>query len=441
MKNIEIANTGNVKTLLSVPWDTLDAISGGNKQNKVSNEQDAFSKVPIIYRAVGLRCNALVNVPLYVHNLSDNPIDAYPFEESIPLNELLWKMEASYLLAGAVYVLQIANDEGLKSGLQVINPFTMRVKKENGELKFWQEVDGNRYPTDNGYWTEEEMIYLRAYNPSDDIGAGISACAVSLVDAQLSSYLTKYSAQYFEGGGIPITMLSMPNGIQQAERERVESWFKQKIAGIKNAVARVLALSGDTKVTMLTQEFQSLAIDQLDAHVVNNVAYSFDIPKTVLTADSANFATAQTEYKSFISDTIAPRCKFYEAKLNKFLKDFQCKIVFKIQELSIMQENEVERSGALKNLVDSGMPINMALAVLGYDIPETIDEVIQEKPEEPSPPLESKSIPISGEIKSNIIPIGKEVVGSFLRVRNKLTGKDGRVLVKDYDPQKYERAE
>ena len=359
-----------MKAALVVPWATLDALEFGSK-NKIGNECDAYSQVPIIYRAVRLRSNALVSVPLKVLGANGTELESYPFEKQLPLKDLIWKIETSLLLAGAAYVLELANEAGLKAGLQVINPFTMKVKKVNGQLLFWQEVDGTRYPS-QGYWTEDELFYMREFNPNDDIGAGVSPTSVALMNAKLSNYLTRYSAQFFEGGGLPITMISLPAGIQAGERETVENWFKEKISALRNKISRVIAVSGETKINNLSQTFENLVIEKLDAHVIENVAYAFDIPKTVLTADSANFATANVEYKSFISDTIQARCKFFESTLNKWLINYGFKLEFDIQEMSVMQEDEVNRSGALKNLVDSGVPLSMAMQILGYDLPDAM---------------------------------------------------------------------
>ena len=127
----KILNINGMKAALVVPWATLDALEFGSK-NKIGNECDAYSQVPIIYRAVRLRSNALVSVPLKVLGANGTELESYPFEKQLPLKDLIWKIETSLLLAGAAYVLELANEAGLKAGLQVINPFTMKVKKVNG---------------------------------------------------------------------------------------------------------------------------------------------------------------------------------------------------------------------------------------------------------------------------------------------------------------------
>jgi hypothetical protein len=59
------------------------------------------------------------------------------------------------------------------------------------------------------------------------------------------------------------------------------------------------------------------------------------------------------------------------------------RLQFKPDSLSIMQEDEEQRANSLKTLVDAGMSLEMALDILGYDLPEGI-ELREPKPEPPA---------------------------------------------------------
>jgi len=372
-----------VKTIISIPW-TVDQLQyGQNKSEKVKSEDDAFAKVPLVFRAVNVRCNTLSRVPYKLFNLNDKEVEAYPYEQQLPFQELLWKCEAALLLRGATFVVRLADAGGTEIGLQWLNPFTMRVKpiRDTTRIGFQQYVNGNTYPKNEPYyWTEDEMFYLRQFSASDDIGFGTAAASVSLGSARLQHYLTFFASQFFENGAMPVTMLSLPENTQTAERERTENFFRKAIQGVRNAF-KVFAFSGDIKAEILTPKFSELNIPGLKEHAIDDVAWAFDIPKTILTADSANYATAEQEMESFLKNTIVPRCTFFAHQFNtKLLIDYGMKIKFFPQELPEMQEDEAKRSVAFRNYVLSGMRPQIAGAVLGIDIPEEYQEEWKQKP-------------------------------------------------------------
>jgi HK97 family phage portal protein len=286
----------------------------------------------------------------------------------------------------------------------VLNPFTVKMDVRGGRLLFWQEVDGERFPKNKEYWTEDEIVYLRDYSPTDDVGAGVAACAVAMGGASLRHYLTKFGTQFFEHGAMPVTMVSMPVGTQATERERVENFFKRTIQGIRNAF-RVIGVSGETKVTMLTPQLDTLAMPDVDARAIDDVAWAFDIPVSLLKGSSANYAEKDADMKSFVSDTISPRTKFYESGFRSFLGEYGQRLEFDIQSLPIMQEDEASRSGALKNLTDAGVPLRAALLMLGYDLSDDVqaelDKPKEEKPEEPVAP----QLPPEEPVKSTPVEV------------------------------------
>ena len=59
-----------------------------------------YKRVPILYRAVQLRCDALSSLPIKIYKGEENVVD-WPYPTR--LGELIWKWEASCLLSGAAF--------------------------------------------------------------------------------------------------------------------------------------------------------------------------------------------------------------------------------------------------------------------------------------------------------------------------------------------------
>jgi HK97 family phage portal protein len=352
-------------------WLMDEMVNGSQKKSTVQDEHESYDKVPIIYRAVRLRCNALTRVPVYVYpGDSEEPLDEaeYPFQGSLPINKHLWLAEASLLLKGASFTLILKNAMEQSTGeLQFLNPFTMSVILDRaGEIsRFEQGKDGGQKQT----WPVDDILYWQEYDPTDSKTGSTSAAGVSLGSAQMRHYLGRFSSEFFEKGAMPVMIVGLPTGTQQAERERVESFFKKTLQGIKNAF-RIVAVSGEVKPTILTPAMNTLAVPDLSAYTREDIAYAFDIPETVLSSKAASYATASSDYRSFLEQTIVPRCWYYEEAFNKYLKEQGYRIEFAPDEMSEMQEDENQRATAFKTYVDGGMTPELASEILGIDVPE-----------------------------------------------------------------------
>jgi hypothetical protein len=100
------------------------------------------------------------------------------------------------------------------------------------------------------------------------------------------------------------------------------------------------------------------------------VALAFEIPQTML-EDAANFATAKEHRLSFYEETIKPRANMIADVINQqLLAKEGLKMAFDFEELSIFQEDEADRAASLKQLTDAGVPLKLAMDILGYELDE-----------------------------------------------------------------------
>ncbi len=337
--------------------------------DKVTSTSSAFERVPLLFRAVRLRCNSLVRVPIHVYR---GPVECdWPFDQ--PLKTLVWKTEASLLLAGAAYWLRLRNDYGFLKGAQWLNPFSVRVTYAGGERRFEQRMGSDRYPRDREFWTDQDLLFWQEFNPTDDLGPGISPAGVALGDAQLLSSLARFAAVFFESGAMPVTIVGLPPGTGDSDRDRVESFFKRLMTGVRNAW-RVLGVRGEIKPTILTPPLDHLAIPELRHQAIDAVAWAFDIPRTMFMEDVANRATAESYFQTYVTQTIVPRAQLFEEQLNTFLKGTGYSVRFRPEEMAEIQAQQSERARAFAAYVHGGMTPPLAAAVLGIDIPREFEE-------------------------------------------------------------------
>jgi HK97 family phage portal protein len=355
----------SIKAITHIPGWTENLERG----DKVRGESAAYSMVPLIYRAIKLRCDALSSTPIGIYR-GDEEIAGWPFEGDF--KDLIWKTEASLLLAGAAYWFKASNRIAIKD-IKWINPYSITVDYD-GEFRFTQSTGLGV----NGPYGLDKIVYFREWDPTQDTHPGISASKVALGDAQLLNYVTRFAYHFFEGGAMPITVLGMEN-VSETEALRVEGIFKKLMTGVSKAF-RVLGVRADAiEIKPLTPELDTLALPELYKQAKQNVGAAFGVPVSMLEEPSANRATADTHRLSFWSDAVRPEGERLAHQINKqVLEPVGLELRFKFDELDIFQEDEEQRSSSLLNLVNARIPADIAAEVLGFDFtPEQLARIAE----------------------------------------------------------------
>jgi HK97 family phage portal protein len=359
---------------------------------RIVTTADAYSVSPLLYRATNLRADALSSIP---YRLTYNDVEQeWPFVQSFA--QLLKDIERSLCLTGGAYLYKIYKGKRLV-GFVPLNPTTMNVSLmtdkatlENPLLgaSFVQTINGKSY----GPWTVNEVVYFREPSYLDDIGPGIAPAHVALSNAKLEHYLSRFASAFFEGGAQPVTIMNLPEHMDEAEFQRFRTEMRSTIGGgIINAFKMIFMRAPDIKIEQLTPPINSLQMPELYERVITSVGMAYGVPRTMLEASAANYATAESDRQSFWRETIIPRLSLYEAVLNaQVFAPLGWEISFTPEMLDVMQVDEASRAGSLLQLVQAGVPLRGAMTILGYD---QIEEALGPEPAPPALPEPPPSEP------------------------------------------------
>ena len=350
------------KTITSVPgW--VEMLTSDGVPDSVAA---LYKRVPILFRAIQLRCDALSSVPVNIYKGEENEVE-WPYPTK--LGELLWRWEASCLLSGAAFGELVTNKSGYRKDIRYRNPFDMTVKYANGILDFRQNSSGATWKNDLRAGTYE-MFYLAEYDPSQDVLPGVGAAIASKIDAKLLYAISKFPEMYFEGGAMPVTLLGIDSN-DRNEIERIQNWFKRSATAVKNAFRVLGVRSGSITPVTLTPPLKDLAFTELNEIAKDNIAMAFGIKQTLLDSEAANYATAAEDRLAFYEDTIKPRARLFEDALNaQLLERDGLRLEFKFNEMDIFQEDEGDRADLLNKFVTAGLPVEVALELAGYELTE-----------------------------------------------------------------------
>ena len=352
--------TDSVKTITSVPgW--VDLLTSDGVPDSVAA---LYKRVPILFRAIQLRCDALSSVPVNIYKGEENEVE-WPYPTK--LGELLWRWEASCLLSGAAYGELVTNKSGYRKDIRYRNPFDMTVKYADGVLDFRQNSSGATWKNDLRAG-KYEMFYLAEYDPSQDVLPGVGAAIASTIDAKLLYAISKFPEMYFEGGAMPVTLLGIDSN-DRNEIERIQNWFKRSATAVKNAFRVLGVRAGSINPVTLTPPLKDLSFPELNDIAKDNIAVAFGIKQTLLDSEAANYATAQEDRLAFYEDTIKPRARLFEDALNaQLLARDGLRLEFRFNEMDLFQEDENDRADLLNKLTTAGLPIEVALELAGYEL-------------------------------------------------------------------------
>lgn len=365
----------------------VDKLKNGDA---VNGTVDAYALVPMLYRSVNLRCDAISTVPFKLFR-RDAEVE-WPWKQS--LAQLVKETERSLLLTGAAYWLKLYKGRVL-TGFQSLNPMTMTVhfdasKAQPGNpwagVSFMQSVQGVTY----GPWTMQEVIYFREPSLHDEVGPGLAPARVALQSAQLGHYLERFTSAFFESGAQPITIMNLPESMDDAEFKRMQLETNSRFSGVMNAFRWMFVRSPDLKVTTLTPPINSLMLPELQERATTLVSMTLGVPRTMLEASAANYATADSDRQSFWRETVIPRLSLHQQVINtQLLEVLGYELQFTPESLDVMQTDEAARAGSLLQLVQAGVPLRGAMKILGYD---QIEEALGPEPE-PTPPTSPDATP------------------------------------------------
>jgi len=362
------------------------------RSGRIATASDAYEVVPMLYRGVNLRCDAISTVP-YTLTRRGEAVE-WPWRQSPA--ELIKDTERSLLLTGGAYWYKVIKGRTM-TGFVVLNPTTMTVGFEptmatledpySGAL-FTQTQLGRLY----GPWTINDIVYFREPSYRDDILPGLAPAQVALQSAQLGHYLERFTSAFFEGGAQPVMVMNLPEAMDDAEFQRFRGEFSARINSVANAFRSLFVKTLELKVQKVTPDINTMMLPELQERVITSIAMTLGVPRTMLEASAANYATADSDRQSFWRETIVPRLGLYEQIMNnQLLGPIGYEIRFNPEMLDVMQADEADRADSLLKLTQAGLDLPNAMRILGYDgvdemfLTPTVEAPAEELPQEATP--------------------------------------------------------
>jgi hypothetical protein len=353
-------------------------------EDEDDGKEDFYSTVSAVFRAVNLTASATANIPFALVDKAGKDIDTSDDWQNVvgfmpKPNELirLWRM--SLTMTNSAYGF-MENIRPTGKNLRYIVPTTIAPKldiENSGGLSGFTRTLGNGskyYPlgAKNPIFWMWRMDHTTELLPSKSTEFQAMCAAAGIL-----FYSDHFVNAFFKRGGIKPTMLVLKGMTTKENVDRIEEKWTKIISGAYKWLGKVFQgvdAAGGLEAQTIGEGVDTLKDESLTKSKIEDVAMSIGMPLSLLLANSANYATAQVEYKGWYENSLGPWCSFMaEEMTDKLFKPLGYKFVFRPEMTDPGQEDEVARAGAYSTYVTAKMKPSIAAQIVGIELPEGIE--------------------------------------------------------------------
>lgn len=338
---------------------------------------DLYSRVAAVYRCANLTADALSNLPFAIlrggqeFDVSDDWQNKLGFMKNPRELLRLWRLSLFMTNSAYGFMEGLANRRKV-TNLRYLVPTTITPEADRTGLKGFKRQLGSEsvfYPVeDNRIFYVFKLDHTTELLPSKhtEFRALMAAAGVLF-------YADYYIQNFFQRGGVKPALLSVAGVPTPAEREKIESVWDKIVHGWYKYTGKVI--SADTMdVKIIGEGIDNLNNSALHDEKLADIAMAAGMPLSLLLANSANYATAQTEYEMWFRDKIVPDSHHIAASLNEqIFEPLGLKFEFRPEGSEHGQEEEKKRAYAYATYINAGMKPSVVAQMLGLDLPPDVE--------------------------------------------------------------------
>lgn len=390
-------------------------------EGEPEEKEDFYAKVSAVYRAVNLTASATANIPFALVKKSGKDFDiSSDWKNKVgfmprPVELLrLWRM--SLCMTNEAYGF-MENNKQTGKNLRYIVPTTITPDVDKDGLHGFKRTIGNASkdypltPTCPIFWM------WRMDHTTELLPAKATEFQAMMSAAGILYYSDHFVQEFFKRGGIKPTMLVLKGMAPPGAVEKIEGTWTKIITGAYKYLGKVFQgvdANGGLEAQTIGEGVDNLKDETLTNAKIADIAMSVGMPLSLLLANSANYATAQTEYKSWYENALAPWCSFMaEEMTDKLFKPLDLRFEFRPEMTDPGQEDEVARASAYSTYVNAGIKPSIAAQVIGMELPqgiefEALDKMQEERQQQAVELMQEKQSSSDDEEKPNGVQTEKE---------------------------------
>lgn len=324
----ERANPENPATSLSQPDQWLTNLFAGPTTSGVSVTADTSLGISAVWRAVKILGENIASLSGDVFQENDSgdrqklmshPVARIMREPSPLCTGFTFRetMQADAALTGnAIAVIRRLKDQTVVELRHVRpNQMTTRYSPLTGQLVYtYTDLKGETFSTDSS-----NILHIPALVMDSEKCMGKSPIQVHRENLGLSIAQTQYGAKFFKNGAHIDGFLTTDQNLTADAAKRMAKSWKQRYAGIENAGSTPVLEEGLKYVPLSLSPGDAMFIEssQMSVQVVARI---FGVPLHMLASlDRATFSNIEHQSREFVTYTLRPWVKRWEAEINRKL--------------------------------------------------------------------------------------------------------------------------
>lgn len=190
-----------------------------------------------------------------------------------------------------------------------------------------------------------ELIHFRQYSPTNTY-YGIPSAVGAISSIIGDKFAKEYNIDYFENKSIPRYAIILKGAnLSQKSKQEVVNYFKNEIKGNNHGTLFIplpatLGRDVDIKFEKLENTTQEASFDKYRKSNRDEITVANRVPAPKIGVyDNANLAVSRDADKTFKNQVVGPDQKVLEKKINRIVKEFSDKKMFKFAEIDVVDED------------------------------------------------------------------------------------------------------
>lgn len=219
-------------------------------------------------------------------------------------------------LSGNSYLLKVKNTRGKVVELWPLRPDWVKILPDPKELikGYEYRVPGNDVQT----YPFDEVIHIKEANPQSSF-YGMPTVKPAMEVIRSLVYAIRWNMNFFYNSARPDFVIFTKSRLQDRDKEDFRNAWQSQFGGLEKSHRFGMLYGEGTKIENLTQSTKDMEFNQLIETSTTQILAAFGVPKSIVGMMGMNRAEAEAQIYTFLSETVEPRYKMINEKLNEFL--------------------------------------------------------------------------------------------------------------------------
>ena len=357
--------------------------------------ENGFASNSLIYSAIMYKAIASSIPAMRAYSgTSDNP---EPLAPNHPLAKLVqmpnpsmsWPeyqmgQEISLCVAGDAYTYIDRKDSerGVPAALYPLNPLRVRIIPDRDRRKrigylYVPEGFGER---DGVPILPKDMIHVKMPNPMDALdgeGYGLSQLAAAARSDDVDNQVTKYLQIFFERGAMPPGILKFNVPLDNAVIGQIKERWREVYGGVDNWT-HIGVLDQGAEYQRLSLSFEEMGFETLDERNETRILSTLGVPPILIGSRVGLARSTYSNYEqarsAFWEDRMLGEMRLFQEAYRYYLTSEDGGFVgYDYSDVPALQRSIPGMVTAWTQLVQNGIPKNIAAEVVGLKLPELPD--------------------------------------------------------------------